>query len=69
MVMVIGFSPSLQGRSSAAVKARLADLGNEPMPMTPAGFGKFIADETEKWGTVIRAATHQSGMIPHGRIP
>ena len=31
------------------VKARLADLGNEPMPMTPAGFGKFIADETEKW--------------------
>jgi tripartite-type tricarboxylate transporter receptor subunit TctC len=38
------------------VKARLADLGNEPMPMTPAGFGKFIADETEKWGKVIRAA-------------
>ena len=38
------------------VKALLADLGNEPMPMTPAGFGKFIADETEKWGKVIRAA-------------
>jgi tripartite-type tricarboxylate transporter receptor subunit TctC len=38
------------------MKARLADLGNEPMPMTPAGFAKFIADETEKWGKVIRAA-------------
>jgi tripartite-type tricarboxylate transporter receptor subunit TctC len=38
------------------IKARLADLGNEPMPMTAAGFGKFMADETEKWGKVIRAA-------------
>jgi tripartite-type tricarboxylate transporter receptor subunit TctC len=38
------------------IKVRLADLGNEPMPMTPAGFGKFIADETEKWGKVVRAA-------------
>ena len=28
----------------------------EPMPMTPAGFGKFIAEETEKCGKVIRAA-------------
>jgi tripartite-type tricarboxylate transporter receptor subunit TctC len=49
------------------VKARIADLGNEPMPMTPAGFGKFIADETEKWAKVIRAAS--IGMIPRGRIP
>ena len=38
------------------MKARLADLGNVPVPMTSAGFGKFIADETEKWGKVIRAA-------------
>jgi tripartite-type tricarboxylate transporter receptor subunit TctC len=37
-------------------KARLADLGASPMPMTPTEFGKFIADETEKWGQVIRAA-------------
>jgi tripartite-type tricarboxylate transporter receptor subunit TctC len=35
---------------------RLADLGALPMPMTPADFGKLIADETEKWGKVIRAA-------------
>ena len=37
-------------------KARLADLGVEPMPMTPAEFAKFIADETEKWARVIRTA-------------
>jgi tripartite-type tricarboxylate transporter receptor subunit TctC len=38
------------------MKARIADLGGSPTPMTPAEFGKFIADETEKWGKVIRAA-------------
>jgi tripartite-type tricarboxylate transporter receptor subunit TctC len=37
------------------MQARFADLGVEPMPMTPAEFGKLIADETEKWGKVIRA--------------
>jgi tripartite-type tricarboxylate transporter receptor subunit TctC len=35
-------------------KARLAELGVEARPMTPDEFGKFIADETEKWGKVIR---------------
>jgi tripartite-type tricarboxylate transporter receptor subunit TctC len=38
------------------IKARLADLGAEPMPMSPVEFGKFIADETEKWGKVIKFA-------------
>jgi len=38
------------------MKARLVDLGGTPMPMTPADFGKFIANESEKWGKVIRAA-------------
>jgi tripartite-type tricarboxylate transporter receptor subunit TctC len=38
------------------MKARLADLGAEPMPMTPAEFGKLIADETEKWAKVIKFA-------------
>jgi tripartite-type tricarboxylate transporter receptor subunit TctC len=37
------------------MKARLADLGSVPTPMTPAQFGKHIADETEKWGKVVRA--------------
>ena len=38
------------------MKTRLAELGAAPIPMTPAEFGKFIADDTEKWGKVIRAA-------------
>jgi tripartite-type tricarboxylate transporter receptor subunit TctC len=33
---------------------RLADLGGVPMPMTPAAFGKLIADETEKWAKVVK---------------
>jgi tripartite-type tricarboxylate transporter receptor subunit TctC len=37
-------------------KARLADLGGTVLAGSPADFGKFIADETEKWGKVIRAA-------------
>jgi tripartite-type tricarboxylate transporter receptor subunit TctC len=37
-------------------KARLADLGVEPMPMTPAEFSKFIGTETDKWTKVIKAA-------------
>ena len=39
-----------------ATKARFADLGAEPMLMTPAEFGKFIASETEKWGKVVKSA-------------
>jgi tripartite-type tricarboxylate transporter receptor subunit TctC len=36
--------------------ARLAELGGIPKPMTPAEFGKFIADETEKWRKVVAFA-------------
>jgi tripartite-type tricarboxylate transporter receptor subunit TctC len=38
------------------LKARLADLGAVPTPITPAQFGKLVTDETEKWSQVIRAA-------------
>jgi tripartite-type tricarboxylate transporter receptor subunit TctC len=38
------------------IKARLADLAGTVLPGSPADFGKLIADETEKWGKVIRAA-------------
>jgi len=38
------------------MKARLLDLGGTPMPMTPADFGKFIVEYTEKWAKVIQAA-------------
>jgi tripartite-type tricarboxylate transporter receptor subunit TctC len=37
------------------IKARLAGIGVDSMSMRSAEFGKFIADETEKWGNVIRA--------------
>jgi tripartite-type tricarboxylate transporter receptor subunit TctC len=45
-----------EGLADPKMKARFADLGGVPMPMTPADFGKLVADETEKWGKVIRAA-------------
>jgi tripartite-type tricarboxylate transporter receptor subunit TctC len=38
------------------LKARIADLGNVPLSMTPAEFGKLIADETEKWAKVVKFA-------------
>jgi tripartite-type tricarboxylate transporter receptor subunit TctC len=44
------------GLADPMMKAHLADLGGAGMPMTPAGFGRLIAEETEKWGKVIRAA-------------
>jgi tripartite-type tricarboxylate transporter receptor subunit TctC len=37
------------------MKSRLADLGGTVLPGSPAAFGKLIAEETEKWGNVIRA--------------
>ena len=42
--------------ADADVKARLAEIGVVPMPMTPTAFGKFIVDETKKWGRVIKVA-------------
>jgi tripartite-type tricarboxylate transporter receptor subunit TctC len=40
----------------SALKARLADLGGTAFIGSAADFGKLIADDTEKWGKVIRAA-------------
>ena len=36
--------------------ARLGEIGGIPKPMTPAQFGKLIADETEKWRKVVAFA-------------
>jgi tripartite-type tricarboxylate transporter receptor subunit TctC len=38
------------------IRAQIADLGGTPLLGSPADFAKLIADETEKWGKVIRAA-------------
>jgi tripartite-type tricarboxylate transporter receptor subunit TctC len=44
------------GLATPKLKARIADLGGTVAPMSPAEFGKFIADDTEKWAKVIHAA-------------
>jgi tripartite-type tricarboxylate transporter receptor subunit TctC len=44
------------GLTDPKIKARLADLGGDVLALSPADFGRLIADETEKWGKVIRAA-------------
>jgi tripartite-type tricarboxylate transporter receptor subunit TctC len=36
------------------IKARLADLGAAPHLLSPADFGKFLAEQTEKWATVVK---------------
>ena len=44
------------GFADPKVKAQIADLGSLVFPGSSADFAKFIADETDKWGKVIRAA-------------
>jgi tripartite-type tricarboxylate transporter receptor subunit TctC len=44
------------GLGDPKIKARFAELGGVPIPGSPDDFRKLIADETEKWGHVIRAA-------------
>ena len=45
------------GLADPTLNARLGDLGATPLALSPMEFGKLIADETEKWGKVIRAAS------------
>jgi tripartite-type tricarboxylate transporter receptor subunit TctC len=45
------------GLADARLKARFRDLGGTVIPGSSAEFGKLIADETEKWSKVIRAAS------------
>jgi tripartite-type tricarboxylate transporter receptor subunit TctC len=60
-----GTSPEIVARLNKAINAGLADpelrarfeqAGGVPMPMSPAEFGKMIADETEKWRKVVEFA-------------
>jgi tripartite-type tricarboxylate transporter receptor subunit TctC len=44
------------GLADPTIKARLADLGGVTIAGSPGDFGRLIADETEKWAKVIRAA-------------
>jgi tripartite-type tricarboxylate transporter receptor subunit TctC len=38
------------------MKSHLAEFGAEPLPMAPAEFGKFIAEDTKRWAKVVRFA-------------
>jgi tripartite-type tricarboxylate transporter receptor subunit TctC len=42
------------GLADPKIKARFADLGGTALVGSPADFGKLIADETEKWGKVVK---------------
>src|SRR5262249_44939512 len=44
------------GLADPTIKARIVELGSEPMPMTVSDFAKFIVAETEKWAKVIKFA-------------
>jgi tripartite-type tricarboxylate transporter receptor subunit TctC len=44
------------GLADPKIKARFAALGSTMLPGSPGDFGKLIAEETEKWAKVIRAA-------------
>jgi tripartite-type tricarboxylate transporter receptor subunit TctC len=44
------------GLADPKIKAQLADLGGTPLVVSPADFGRLIADETEKWGKVVKFA-------------
>jgi tripartite-type tricarboxylate transporter receptor subunit TctC len=44
------------GLADPKMKARIADLGATVLGGTPAEFGKLIAEETEKWGKVVKFA-------------
>jgi tripartite-type tricarboxylate transporter receptor subunit TctC len=41
---------------ASMLKARLADLGSTVFAGSPSDFARHIAEETEKWGKVVRAA-------------
>jgi tripartite-type tricarboxylate transporter receptor subunit TctC len=42
--------------ADTGIKQRIAELGDTPLALSAADFGKLIVDDTEKWGRVIRAA-------------
>jgi tripartite-type tricarboxylate transporter receptor subunit TctC len=44
------------GFGDPAMKAKLADTGGEPLPGSSADFARLMADETEKWGKVVKVA-------------
>jgi tripartite-type tricarboxylate transporter receptor subunit TctC len=46
----------IAGLADPKIKARFSDMGAIVLLGSPAEFGKLIADDTEKWAKVIKAA-------------
>jgi tripartite-type tricarboxylate transporter receptor subunit TctC len=44
------------GLANPKIRARMADLGNTPLPLLPVESGKLLAEETEEWAKVIKFA-------------
>jgi tripartite-type tricarboxylate transporter receptor subunit TctC len=44
------------GLATPNLKARFADLGASVFPVSPAEFGKFMEEDTEKWGKVVKTS-------------
>ena len=44
------------GLADPKLKARLGELGGTALALSPAEFGKLFAEDTDKWGKVVRAA-------------
>jgi tripartite-type tricarboxylate transporter receptor subunit TctC len=44
------------GLADTKLKARLAELGSAPFVASPSEFGQHLAEQTEKWGRVVKAA-------------
>jgi len=42
--------------ADAAIKAKVVELGNEPVAMSAAGFSQLIGSEVDKWAKVIKTA-------------
>jgi hypothetical protein len=51
------------------MKARLAEWGATPLPRSPADFGKLIAEETEKWGKVVKFASKRIDPAIPANLP
>ena len=59
--LLLGFEASQWVGLDAPRKMWFADLGSTVLPGGPAGFAKVIADDTEKWGKVIKLSGAKAG--------
>jgi tripartite-type tricarboxylate transporter receptor subunit TctC len=44
------------GLADPRIRARIADLGNTPLALSPTEYGKLLVEETKKWAKVVKFA-------------